>query len=337
MKTPSDIKTQVVQVCETLHLHDDMELKKITGRLVAKETDFSHTAVMPYVNEWREEQYRKESEALKQTSMSEVLVKALHEEITTRMLSLNTLRDDEMAVNRIELEDTQQIAEELLQGHDVLEQKLKDITAKYSQLEQALSIKTQEVIDLNVTLSQVISEKEDEKKAAERIYTELEMKLIEQTNHYKQAMTELKTEQTQRMTELNQDHHHSIEELKQSHSDIQEQLRADIDKLSNNLSTMTAQSSSQSETMGQLRAELENKASLKSTLDVLTIENRELEIKLHAAQQSVQSASLNVSKLEVELLDHKEQRNKAQTDLVQVNENYHLLNEKYVDLLSKKH
>ncbi|MEC6817258.1 hypothetical protein VXS05_19875, partial [Photobacterium toruni] len=80
-----------------------------------------------------------------------------------------------------------------------------------------------------------------------------------------------------------------IEELKQSHSDIQEQLRADIDKLSNNLSTMTAQSSSQSETIGQLRAELENKASLKSTLDVLTIENRELEIKLHAAQQSVQS------------------------------------------------
>lgn len=335
MKTPSDIKTQVVQVCETLHLRDDMELKKITGRLVAKETDFSHTAVMPYVNEWREEQYRKESEALKQTSMSEVLVKALHDEITTRMLSLNTLRDDEMAVNRIELEDTQQIAEELLQGHDVLEQKLKDITAKYSQLEQALSIKTQEVIDLNVTLSQVISEKEDEKKAAERIYTELEMKLIEQTNHYKQAITELKMEQTQRMTELNQDHHHSIEELKQSHSDIQEQLRADIDKLSNNLSTMTAQSSSQSETIGQLRAELENKASLKSTLDVLTIENRELEIKLHAAQQSVQSASLNVSKLEVELLDHKEQRNKAQTDLVQVNENYHLLNEKYVDLLSK--
>lgn len=326
MKTPSDIKTQVVQVCETLYLRGDMALKKITGRLVAKETDFSHTAVMPYVNEWREEQYRKESEALKQTSMSEVLVKALHEEITTRMLSLNTLRDDEMAVNRIELEDTQQIAEELLQGHDVLEQKLKDITAKYSQLEQALSIKTQEVIDLNVTLSQVISEKEDEKKAAERIYTELEMKLIEQTNHHQQVITE-----------LNQDHHHNIEELKQSHSDIQEQLRADIDKLSNNLSTMTAQSSSQSETMGQLRAELENKASLKSTLDVLTIENRELEIKLHAAQQSVQSASLNVSKLEVELLDHKEQRNKAQTDLVQVNENYHLLNEKYVDLLSKKH
>ena len=145
MKTPSDIKTQVVQVCETLYQCGDMALKKITGRLVAKETDFSHTAVMPYVNEWREEQYRKESEALKQTSMSEVLVKALHEEITTRMLSLNTLRDDEMAVNRIELEDTQQIAEELLQGHDVLEQKLKDITAKYSQLEQALSIKTQEV------------------------------------------------------------------------------------------------------------------------------------------------------------------------------------------------
>ena len=100
---------------------------------------------------------------------------------------------------------------------------------------------------------------------------------------------------------------------------------------------MTAQSSSQSETMGQLRAELENKASLKSTLDVLTIENRELELKLHAAQQSVQSASLSVSKLEVELLDHKEQRNKAQTDLVQVNESYHLLNDKYVDLLSKKH
>ena len=61
MKTPSDIKTQVVQVCETLYQYGDMALKKITGRLVAKETDFSHTAVMPYVNEWREEQYRMES------------------------------------------------------------------------------------------------------------------------------------------------------------------------------------------------------------------------------------------------------------------------------------
>ncbi len=337
MKTPSDIKTQVVQVCETLYQCGDMALKKITGRLVAKETDFSHTAVMPYVNEWREEQYRMESEALKQTSMSEVLVKALHQEITTRMLALNTLCDDEMAVNRIELEDTQQIAEELFQCNDVLEQKLNDITAKYSQLEQALSIKTQEVIDLNVTLSQVISEKEEEVKAAERIYAEFEMKLIEQATHHQQVVTELRAEQTQRMTELNQDHHDNIEELKQSHSDLQEQLRADIDKLSNNLSTMTAQSSSQSETIGQLRAELENKASLKSTLDVITIENRELELKLHAAQQSVQSAALSVSKLEVELLDHKEQRNKAQTDLVQVNESYHLLNEKYVDLLSKKH
>ncbi|PSV85778.1 hypothetical protein C9I88_20795, partial [Photobacterium iliopiscarium] len=164
-----------------------------------------------------------ESEALKQTSMSEVLVKALHQEITTRMLALKTLRDDEMAVNRIELEDTQQIAEELFQCNDVLEQKLNDITAKYSQLEQALSIKTQEVIDLNVTLSQVISEKEEEVKAAKRIYAEFEMKLIEQATHHQQVVTELRSEQTQRMTELNQDHHDNIEELKQSHSDLQEQ------------------------------------------------------------------------------------------------------------------
>lgn len=346
MTTTSDIKKQVVKACETLYQTGGVELKKITGRLVAKDTDFSHTAVTPYVKEWREEQYKIESDELKKTSMSDVLVKALHQEINTRMLSLNALRDDEMEVNRIELEEAQECAAELLQANDILDVKLVEATTKNVQLERELATKTQEVTNLEATVSRVQAEKEDDLKAADRSYAELEGKLAELVashqavieelkDQHQQALIELKSEHTQRIAELSNVHNGNVEELKHSHTSIQEQLRADIDKLSNSLNEMTAQSSSKSETIGQLRAELEDKESLKVAMESLTIANREFEIQLNAAQQSAQSANVSVSKLEAELVDHKEQRNKAQSDLVKVSDSYSLLNDKYMGLLSK--
>jgi len=53
-----DMKKQVVGVCEALYA-SGVELKKITGRLVAKDTEFSHTSVTPFVKEWRENQYKR--------------------------------------------------------------------------------------------------------------------------------------------------------------------------------------------------------------------------------------------------------------------------------------
>ena len=346
MTTTSDIKKQVVKACETLYQTGGVELKKITGRLVAKDTDFSHTAVTPYVKEWREDQYKIESDELKKTSMSDVLVKALHQEINTRMLSLNALREDEMEVNRIELEDAQDSAAELLQANEILDLKLVDATSKNIQLERDLASKTQEVANLDATVSRVKLEKEDDLKAADRAYAELEGKLTEQVaSHqliidelkaqHQQVAADLKSEHTQRIAELSNVHNGNVEELKLSHSSIQELLRADIEKLSNSLNEMTSQSSSKSEAIGQLRAELEDKDELKVAMDFINTSNRELEIQLHAAQQSAQSANLSVSKLEVELIDHKEQRNKAQSDLVKVNDNYSLLNDKFMGLLSK--
>lgn len=346
MTTTSDIKKQVVKACETLYQTGGVELKKITGRLVAKDTDFSHTAVTPYVKEWREEQYKIESDELKKTSMSDVLVKALHQEINTRMFSLNALRDDEMEVNRIELEEAQESAVELLQVNDILDVKLAEATTKNVQLERELATKTQEVTNLEATVSRVQAEKEDDLKAADRSYAELEGKLAELVashqaiieelkDQHQQALIELKSEHTQRIAELSNVHNVNVEELKLSHTSIQEQLRADIDKLSNSLNDMTAQSSSKSETIGQLRAELEDKESIKAAMESLTIANRELEIQLNAAQQSAQSANVSVSKLEAELVDHKEQRNKAQSELVKASDSYSLLNDKYLELLSK--
>lgn len=347
MTTTSDIKKQVVKVCETLYQTGGVELKKITGRLVAKETDFSHTAVTPYVKDWREEQYKIEADELKKTSMSDVLVKALHQEINARMLSLNALRDDEMDVNRVELEEAQENAAQLLQMNETLDLNLLEATNKNVQLERELATKTQEVTHLEATVSRVQREKEEDLKAAEHAYSELEGKLTEQVashqlmveqlkEQHQHALVELKSEHTQRIAELSHVHNGNIDELKQSHSSIQEQLRADIDKLSNHLNEMTSQSSSKSEIIGQLRAELEDKEALKMAMETLTLTNRELEIHLHAAQQSAQSANDAVSKLEVEMLDHKEQRNRAQSDLVKANDSYALLNDKFMAVLSKK-
>ncbi|SON51567.1 hypothetical protein [Vibrio tapetis] len=347
MTTTSDIKKQVVKVCETLYQTGGVELKKITGRLVAKETDFSHTAVTPYVKDWREEQYKIEADELKKTSMSDVLVKALHQEINARMLSLNALRDDEMDVNRVELEEAQESAAQLLQTNETLDLNLLEATDKNVQLERELATKTQEVTHLEATVSRVQREKEEDLKAAEHAYAELEGKLTEQVashqlmveqlkEQHQHALVELKSEHTQRIAELSHVHNGNIDELKQSHSSIQEQLRADIDKLSNHLTDMTSQSSSKSEIIGQLRAELEDKEALKVAMETLTLTNRELEIHLNAAQQSAQSANDAVSKLEVEMLDHKEQRNKAQSDLVKANDSYALLNDKFMTVLSKK-
>lgn len=347
MTTTSDIKKQVVKVCETLYQTGGVELKKITGRLVAKETDFSHTAVTPYVKDWREEQYKIEADELKKTSMSDVLVKALHQEINARMLSLNALRDDEMDVNRVELEEAQENAAQLLQMNETLDLNLLEATDKNVQLERELATKTQEVTHLEATVSRVQREKEEDLKAAEHAYSELEGKLTEQVashqrmveqlkEQHQHALVELKSEHTQRIAELSHVHNGNIDELKQSHSSIQEQLRADIDKLSNHLTDMTSQSSSKSEIIGQLRAELEDKEALKVAMETLTLTNRELEIHLHAAQQNAQSANDAVSKLEVEMLDHKEQRNRAQSDLVKANDSYALLNDKFMAVLSKK-
>ncbi|EGU34092.1 hypothetical protein VIS19158_23327 [Vibrio scophthalmi LMG 19158] len=60
-----------------------------------------------------------------------------------------------------------------------------------------------------------------------------------------------------------------------------------------------------------------------------------LEIQLNAAQQSAQPANVSVLKLEVELVDQKKQRNKAQSELVKASDSYSLLNDKYMGLLSK--
>ncbi len=324
-----------------------VELKKITGRLVAKETDFSHTAVTPYVKDWREEQYKIEADELKKTSMSDVLVKALHQEINARMLSLNALRDDEMDVNRVELEEAQENAAQLLQTNETLDLNLLNATDKNVQLERELATKMQEITHLEATVSRVQREKEEDLKAAEHAYSELEGKLTEQVashqlmveqlkEQHHHALVELKSEHTQRIAELSHVHNGNIDELKQSHSSNQEQLRADIDKLSNHLTDMTSQSSSKSEIIGQLRAELEDKEALKVAMETLTLTNREFEIHLHAAQQNAQSANDAVSKLEVEMLDHKEQRNRAQSDLVKANDSYALLNDKFMTVLSKK-
>lgn len=346
MTATSDIKKQVVKVCESLYQTGEMELKKITGRLVAKETDFSHTAVTPYVKEWREEQYKIESDELKKTSMSDVLVKALHQEINTRMLSLNALRDDEMEANRVELEEAQDSATELLKSNETLELKLAEATSKNIELERELATKTQEAANLETTVSRVQQEKSEYIKSSERAYAELEGKqaeliashqaIIEELKEqHQQAIAELKSEHTQRIAELSHVHNGNIEELKQSHLATQKQLRSDIEKLSINLNDMTSQSSQKSETIGQLRAELEDKDELKAAMDALNIKNRELEIQLNAAQQSADSAKVSVSKLESELLDHKEQRNKAQNDLVKANDSYSKLNDKFMGLLSK--
>ena len=69
-----DMKKQVVGVCEALYA-SGVELKKITGRLVAKDTEFSHTSVTPFVKEWRENQYKVEADELKKTSMSKHFIK----------------------------------------------------------------------------------------------------------------------------------------------------------------------------------------------------------------------------------------------------------------------
>ncbi|HGF5190432.1 TPA: hypothetical protein ACF35N_004504 [Vibrio parahaemolyticus] len=357
MTASSDIKKQVVRLCESFY-QSGTELKKITGRLIGKESDFSHTAVTPYVKEWREVQYRIESDELKKTSMSDVLVKALHQEINARMQSLNALRDDEMEANRLDLAEAQENAIELSRANESLENKLKESADKNIQLERDLSAKVQEVTTLKATVSRLESEKIELQENSDRRTEELETKLTEQADkHQKQieelnsqhaeaiadlksehaeAVTVLKSEHTQRITELSKSHSESVEELKSAHLSAQQQLRGDIEKVSHDLSEMTKQSSSKSEVIGQLRAELEDKEQIKSDMAEMLTKNRELEIQLHAAQHSAVSAVESVSKLEQELLDHKEQRNKAQTDLSKLNDAYSKLSDKYTTLLSER-
>lgn len=148
---------------------------------MAKETDFSHTAVTPYVKEWHEEQYKIESDELKKTSMGDVLVKALHQEINTRMLSLNALRDDEMEASRVELEESQESATKLLKSNEALELKRSEATSKNIELERELETKTQEAANLDTTASRVKLEKDEYIKSSERAYAELEGKQAELT------------------------------------------------------------------------------------------------------------------------------------------------------------
>ncbi|MFM2588187.1 hypothetical protein [Vibrio sp. TBV020] len=338
-----DIKKQVVSVCETLYA-SGVELKKITGRLVAKDTEFSHTSVTPFVKEWRESQYKIEADELKKTSMSEPLVKALHQEIHMRMQSLNALRDDEMETNRQELTDALDNALLLNKQVKELEEKLLTANDKNIQMQRDIATKEQELSTLQATVSRLESDKVEMKESFEQQIQELETRLdIQEKEHntaltaqkdeHLEQVTELKSEHTQRITELSQSHSHHLDELKTAHDSAQRQLRSDIEKLETELKASHIESSSKSETIGQLRSELEDKEQIKQQILQRDTDNRELSIKLSSAEQSAQTATDALSKVETELLDHKQQRNNAQTELATLSTKFEDLTNKYTTLL----
>jgi len=338
-----DMKKQVVGVCEALYA-SGIELKKITGRLVAKDTEFSHTSVTPFVKEWRENQYKVEADELKKTSMSEPLVKALHQEIHMRMQSLNALRDDEMETNRQELTDALDNALSLNKQLEELEEKLVAVNDKNIQLQRDIAAKEQELSTSQATGSRLESEKVEMKESFEQQVQELETRLDTQAqehnsnltalkNEHSEQITELKGEHTQRIAELSQTHNDHLDELKTAHSSAQEQLRVDIGKLTDELKASHIESSTKSETIGQLRSELEDKEQIKQQIVQKESDNRELSIKLSSAEQSAQTAADALSKLETELLDHKQQRNNAQTELAALSTKFESLNDKYTTLL----
>lgn len=338
-----DMKKQVISVCEALYA-SGVELKKITGRLVAKDTEFSHTSVTPYVKEWRESQYKTEADELKKTSMSEPLVKALHQEINVRMQSLNALRDDELETNRQELTDALDNALLLNKRVKELEEKLLTANDKNIQMQRDIATKEQELSTSQATVSRLESDKLEMKESFEQQIQELELRLDTQESEHHTALiklkdehleqvTELKSEHTLRITELSQSHSNHLEELKKAHDSTQEQLRSDIEKLETELKSAHIESSSKSETIGQLRSELEDKEQIKQQILQKENDNRELSIKLSSAQQSAQTATDALSKLEMELLDHKQQRNNAQTELAALSTKLEDLNNKYTTLL----
>lgn len=350
----SDIKKQVNSVCESLYAQG-LELKKITGRLVAKDAGFSHTTVTPFVKEWREQQYKAEAEELKKTSMSEVLVRALHQEINTRMHSLNNLRDSEMEANRKELTEALDSVAELTKTLGQLEIKLKDASDANLQLERDLAGKTQEVSTLGATVSRMESEVTRLTEDLERKETEWDAELKSLTaahesklesltmkhegdlsqleSRHSETVKDLKAEHTQRIAELSSTHSDAVTELKEAHLSSQQQQEAELTKVKSDLRDVTAESSEKSETIGQLKAELEDKEQIKARMASVETQNRELEIKLSSAQQSAKTASETLGKLEVEIQDHKDQRNSAQRELSTLNNKYSKLSEDHTQLL----
>ncbi|WP_041766488.1 coiled-coil domain-containing protein [Psychromonas ingrahamii] len=301
-KRELDKQTVIWSVCNQM-LMEDIPTSRITGRKVASHDDvkWSHTTVTPLVNAWHEQRVDKDREAIRQTQMSHVFVKALNQEVEGRVTKRRQIDDEQMKMLQIELDD-------MLEINSKLESEL--ATTK-----QRLEEKSEEATTANTAAYQATKDKElSEKKsteAMENLQGQLDV-----------AISDSKDDLEQQQTRFD----NTISQLKDEHKEAITKLSEKRDDLTDQLTGKTAECAEANVKAKKYEELTENLETERKNNRTLTNNNMRMTAELESKSQSLIDATASIE-------DGRKQRDKAQQQLEQVTQKITEKDEQFQKLL----